>query len=63
MLIGPAVAGFANQFGIRLVIIVGSIIGSAMWVVSAYAPNIYFVMALFGFVGGLLIYFYETFQI
>ena len=49
---GPIIAGFANQFGIRPVIMVGSTIGATMWMVSAFAPNIYFVMGLFGFVGG-----------
>ena len=31
---------------------VGSVLGAAMWVVSAFVPNIYFVMILFGFIGG-----------
>ena len=52
---GPIIAGFANQFGIRPVIMVGSTIGATMWMVSAFAPNIYFVMGLFGFVGGTYI--------
>ena len=51
-LIGPVIAGFANQFGIRPVIMVGSTIGATMWMVSAFAPNIYFVMGMFGFIGG-----------
>jgi MCP family monocarboxylic acid transporter-like MFS transporter 14 len=49
---GPAIAGFANQFGIRPVIMAGSVVGASMFVLAAFSPNIYFVMASFGFVGG-----------
>jgi hypothetical protein len=49
---GPIIAGFANQFGIRPVIMVGSTIGATMWMASAFAPNIYVVMVLFGLFGG-----------
>ena len=49
---GPVIAGFANQFGMRPVIMVGSIIGAAMWGISAFLSDIYSVMMLFGFIGG-----------
>ena len=50
---GPAVAGFANKFGIRPVIMVGGIGASAVYVLSQFSPNIYAMMFCYGVLGGM----------
>jgi predicted MFS family arabinose efflux permease len=51
-LCGPTVAGFSNKFTIRAVIMVGSICTSLTFVLATYSPNIYTMIASFGFFGG-----------
>jgi len=50
---GPAVAGFANKFGCRAVIMVSSIICSSMYVLCTFSPNIYWMYISYGFLGGI----------
>ena len=50
---GPVVAGLTNQFGCRVVVVVGAIVTSLMYVLTAFAPNIYVQMITFGVIGGL----------
>jgi MCP family monocarboxylic acid transporter-like MFS transporter 12 len=50
---GPIVAGLANQFGCRVVVVGGAIVTSLMYVLTAYAPSIYVQMVTYGVVGGI----------
>lgn len=50
---GPIVAGLANQFGCRVVVMGGAIITSIMYVITAFAPSVYLQMFTFGVVGGI----------
>ena len=50
---GPIVAGLANQFGCRVVVMGGAVITSIMYVITAFAPSVYLQMATFGVVGGI----------
>ena len=49
---GPIVSGLSNQFGIRPVVMIGAIITSLMYVLSAYLPSIYYTMITYGVIGG-----------
>jgi predicted MFS family arabinose efflux permease len=49
---GPIVAGLANKFSIRAVIMVASVCGAITFFLSSYSPNIWVMMVLFGFFGG-----------
>lgn len=50
---GPIVAGLANQFGCRTVVMGGAIVTSFMYFITVFAPNIYIIMATYGIIGGL----------
>ena len=49
---GPIVSGLSTQFGIRPVVIGGAIVTSACMVATAFAPSIYFIMIVYGVIGG-----------
>ena len=51
--LGPIVAGLSNQFGVRAVVMGGAIITSLCYVGCAFAPSIYYMMALYGVIGGI----------
>lgn len=50
---GPIVAGLANQFGCRTVVMGGAIVTSLMYFLTVFAPNIFVIMVTYGIVGGL----------
>ena len=50
--LGPIVSGLSNQFGVRTVVMGGAIITSLCYVGCAFAPSIYYMMALYGVIGG-----------
>ena len=50
---GPIVAGLANQFGCRTVVMGGAVVTSLMYFLTVFAPNIYIIMVTYGIVGGL----------
>lgn len=50
---GPIVAGLANQFGCRIVVMIGALITSLMYFLSAFAPSIEVIIVTCGIVGGL----------
>ena len=50
---GPIVAGLANQFGCRVVVVGGAIVTSIMYAVTAFAPSVYVQMVSFGVIGGI----------
>jgi len=50
---GPIVAGLANQFGCRTVVMGGAIITSLMYFLTVFAPSIGVIMVTYGIVGGL----------
>jgi hypothetical protein len=52
-LCGPTVAGLSNKFGIRTVIMVGSVCGALTFYLSTLSPNIFVMMVLFGVFAGL----------
>jgi len=51
---GPIVSGLSNQFGVRTVVMGGAIITSLCYVGCAFAPSIYYMMALYGVIGGTI---------
>ena len=52
---GPIVAGLANQFGCRAVVMGGAVVTSVMYIITAFSPNIYVMMATYGVIGGIFI--------
>lgn len=50
---GPIVAGLANSFGCRAVVMGGAVVTAAMYMATVYAPNIYVMMITYGVVGGV----------
>lgn len=50
---GPIVAGLANNFGCRAVVMGGAVVTSIMYIITAFAPNIYVMMATYGVIGGV----------
>ncbi len=50
---GSVVAALANKFSIRAVIMAAGVCTSAIFLLSTFAPNVYVMMALFGFLGGI----------
>lgn len=50
---GPLVAGLSNAFGIRTVVIGGSLVTGFSFIICAYAPSILFFYLFFGVIGGL----------
>jgi len=50
---GPIVAGLANQFGCRTVVMGGAVVTSLMYFLTVFAPNIYVIMVTYGIIGGL----------
>jgi MFS family permease len=50
---GPIVAGLVNQFGCRVVVIVGAFITACMYIITAYTSSLYVMLAAYGVVGGL----------
>ncbi len=53
--IGPFVAGFANKYGHRSVLMVSSILASLIFCASIFSPNVYVMIIVYGIFGGLLI--------
>lgn len=50
---GPIVAGLANQFGCRAVVMGGAVVTAAMYMGTVFAPSVYVMMATYGVVGGI----------
>lgn len=50
---GPIVSGLSNQLGVRVVVMGGAIVTSICYVACAFAPSIYFMMILYGVIGGI----------
>ena len=50
---GPIVAGLANSFGCRTVVIGGALVTSAMYMGTVFSESIYIMMCLFGVIGGI----------
>ena len=50
---GPIVAGLANQFGCRSVVMGGAVVTAAMYMGTVFAPSVYVMMATYGVVGGI----------
>lgn len=53
LLVGPIVSGLANRYGCRIVIIIGSIGAAACMFISTLSPNVWFMMVIYGFFGGI----------
>ena len=52
-IIGPIVAGLANQFGCRVVVMIGALVTTLMYVLTIFAPSIYVMMVTYGIIGGI----------
>lgn len=50
---GPIVAGLANQFGCRAVVMGGAVVTATMYILTALSQNIYFMLTTYGFIGGI----------
>lgn len=50
--LGPIASMLTNKFGCRIVTIVGTIIAASGFILSIFAPNIYFMYFSFGIVAG-----------
>lgn len=50
---GPIVAGLANQFGCRAVVMGGGIVTAAMYMLTVFGPNVWSMLITYGFIGGL----------
>jgi hypothetical protein len=54
--LGPLAGGLLNKFGARSVVIAGSLITAASFLaastIAEFFPNVYFYMAIYGFLGG-----------
>jgi len=50
---GPIVAGLANQFGCRTVVMGGAIVTSLMYFLTVFSPTIYVCIVFYGIIGGL----------
>ncbi|KAL1131599.1 hypothetical protein AAG570_011213 [Ranatra chinensis] len=53
LIAGPFVSGIANRYGFRCVSIMGSVIGSAAFVISSFAPNMQILFLSYGILGGI----------
>ena len=51
--LGPIVAGLANQFGCRAVVMGGGIVTAAMYMLTVFGPNVWSMLITYGFIGGL----------
>ena len=56
---GPIASALGNKYGIRAVVIAGSIIASIAFFLSTFAPNLDVLIFTYGVVGGQ--YFYHKF--
>jgi fucose permease len=52
---GPIVSGLIIQFGIRPVVIVGTVICSITFMIASYAQSIHIIIGIYGVIGGILI--------
>lgn len=50
---GPIVAGLANQFGCRVVVMGGALVTASCYMLTVFSPNIYLMMVFFGIIGGV----------
>jgi MFS family permease len=50
---GPIVAGLANQFGCRVVVMGGALVTAAMYIVTAFTSSVYVMMVAYGVIGGV----------
>lgn len=50
---GPIVAGLANTFGCRPVVIGGAVVTSAMYISTVFSQSIFIMMGLYGVIGGI----------
>lgn len=50
---GPIVAGLANQFGCRAVVMGGGVVTAAMYMLTVFGPNVWAMLITYGFIGGL----------
>lgn len=46
-------AGLANQFGCRTVVMGGGIVTSLMYISTVFSPSIYIIMITYGIIGGI----------
>lgn len=53
LLVGPLVAGLANLYGCRPIIIIGSIGASICMAASTLSPNVWAMMLIYGVLGGI----------
>lgn len=51
--LGPIVSGLANQYGCRIIIIIGSVGAAAMMILSTLSPNVWVMMIIYGVIGGI----------
>lgn len=49
---GPIASALTNRYGCRLVTIVGAIVASTGFILSLFAPNIYYLFFSFGVLSG-----------
>jgi MFS family permease len=49
---GPLAAALCSFFGCRKVIMTSAVVFGLSFVASAFFPNIYFTIVIFGFIGG-----------
>lgn len=46
-------AGLANQFGCRAVVMGGGVVTAAMYMLTVFAPSVYVMLITYGFIGGI----------
>ena len=50
---GTVLSGLASQFGVRPVVMIGATVFSLMYMICTFVPSIYYMIVLFGFIGGV----------
>lgn len=51
---GPLVAGFANKFGCRAVVMVGGFVTALMYILTVFSPKVWIMLITYGVIGGKL---------
>lgn len=52
LIVGPVASALTNRYGCRKVTVVGAVIASSGFLLSLFAPNIYYLYVTFGILSG-----------
>ena len=52
LIVGPVASALTNRYGCRKVTVVGAVVASSGFLLSLFAPNIYYLYVTFGILSG-----------